>query len=347
MASGVAADRVQRPDLAKHDSSVLDLAFVMDCTSSMGSYINQARDNIRTIVEQIVAKETSDVRLALVEYRDHPPQDQTFVTRPHDFTGSVSTMKGWLENCSAKGGGDRPEAVADGLHDLLKLSWRDKSTKICVFIADAPPHGLSRSGDSFPNGCPASIDPMVVTRQLAEKGVTIYMVGCEPSISPYKDFFTAVAYLTGGQYVPLRGAHLLTQVIIGGAQEELSLDQWIADVEAEVVQELREHGGDLDDDAEERVSRSVHAKLKSKGANVRQLHLNKAALKEAPLSAQHLSKCEDMSAVQSLFKPAAAAPALSLGRGSTPDVYSTEEREIELEQAKRMVKKSVWRNKAK
>jgi len=33
-------------------------------------------------------------------------------------------------------GGDLPEAVADGLHDALKLSWREKSTKICVLISD-------------------------------------------------------------------------------------------------------------------------------------------------------------------------------------------------------------------
>ena len=45
-------------------------------------------------------------------------------------------MKKWLENCSAEGGGDLPEAVADGLHDALKLSWREKSTKICVLISD-------------------------------------------------------------------------------------------------------------------------------------------------------------------------------------------------------------------
>ena len=48
--------------------------------------------------------------------------------------------------------GDIPEAVADGLHDALKLSWREEATKICVLIADAPPHGLILSGDSFPDG---------------------------------------------------------------------------------------------------------------------------------------------------------------------------------------------------
>ncbi len=58
------------------------------------------------------------------------------MTRTHDFTESVKEMKKWLENCSAVGGGDEPEAVADGLQDALKLSWRQKSTKICVLIAD-------------------------------------------------------------------------------------------------------------------------------------------------------------------------------------------------------------------
>ena len=52
--------------------------------------------NIRTIVEEIVAAEKADVRLALVEYRDHPPQDSSFVTSVHDFTPSVKTMKGSL-----------------------------------------------------------------------------------------------------------------------------------------------------------------------------------------------------------------------------------------------------------
>ena len=193
----VEIEKVEQPKLAKHDSKCLDLAFAMDCTGSMGSYINSARDNIRKIVEEIVASEKSDVRLALVEYRDHPPQDESFVTRTHDFTGSAKTMKGWLGNCSADGGGDTPEAVADALHDILKLSWRQEATKICVCISDAPPHGLGCGGDAFPNGCPAGIDPMTVAHQLAEKGITIYMVGCEPSISPYKEFFMAVAYITG------------------------------------------------------------------------------------------------------------------------------------------------------
>jgi hypothetical protein len=72
-------------------------------------------------------------------------------------------MKEWLEGCSAEGGGDLPEAVADGLDEALKLSWREVSTKIVVLISDAPPHGLT-PGDSFPNGCPNNIDPLKVRK---------------------------------------------------------------------------------------------------------------------------------------------------------------------------------------
>ena len=61
-----------------------------------------------------MASEKSDVRLALVEYRDHEPQETTFVTRSHDFTASVKQMKEWLNNCQAVGGGDAPEDVFSG-----------------------------------------------------------------------------------------------------------------------------------------------------------------------------------------------------------------------------------------
>lgn len=46
--------------------------------------------------------------------------------------------------------------VAAGLNALLKLSWRQHATKIVVFIADAPPHGIEESGDDYPNGDPSN-----------------------------------------------------------------------------------------------------------------------------------------------------------------------------------------------
>jgi hypothetical protein len=107
------------------------------------------------------------------------------VTRVHSFTNTVSEMKGWLDQCSAQGGGDGPEAVADALHDTLNLPWRLDASKICILIADAPPHGLVKEGDGFPNGCPAGHDPLAIVRKMAEKSITLYTVGVEPPIGKF------------------------------------------------------------------------------------------------------------------------------------------------------------------
>ncbi|XP_006816760.1 uncharacterized protein LOC102807614 [Saccoglossus kowalevskii] len=242
-------DFVPQPLLKQHDASVLDLAFVMDCTGSMGSWINEARKNIQSIVDEIVAKEMSDIRLALVEYRDHPPQESTFVTRVLDFTPSLKDMQKQMDNMKANGGGDGPEAVADGLHEALNLNWRPLATKVCVLIADAPPHGLRDSGDGFPKGCPAGHDPMKIARQMAEQNITLYSVVCGSYAEGFKDFFMAIAHVTGGQYVSLKDAKLLSKVIIGGAREEMSLQQLLEEVNHEVINEYYARGGRVDEDA--------------------------------------------------------------------------------------------------
>ena len=83
------------------------------------------------------------------------------------------------------------------------LSWRKNSVKIAILIADAPPHGLGAAGDSWPTGDPSGYDPIECVRLLAENGITLYTIGCEPEAFEYRDFFMALAFKTGGQYIPL------------------------------------------------------------------------------------------------------------------------------------------------
>ncbi|OWF47448.1 ariadne-like RING finger protein R811 [Mizuhopecten yessoensis] len=270
-------------------------------------------------------------------------------------------MKSWLDGCSAQGGGDCPEAVADALHDMLKLSWRENATKICVLISDAPPHGLSPNGDGFPNGCPVGLDPMDIVRELAAKGITLYSVGCEPAINQYKEFFTAIAYLTGGQYIPLRGAKALTQVIIGGAQEEISLERWMAEVDEEVQREIAV-GNQINDDE---MTRRVQAKMNSKGIRGKKLQRNNLDLEAASASSKQLAGFTNMADVRSNFKetsvldsrggaafPAsvrmapmamAAPPVMETRETTNMDSWNTVESSISYDQASRMVQKSKSR----
>ena len=89
----------------------LDLVFTMDVTGSMGSYINAAKKNIQAIARRLVQEEGYSVRFGLVAYRDHPPQDMTFVSKSFAFTPSVDKMAENLATLHAQGGGDGPEAV--------------------------------------------------------------------------------------------------------------------------------------------------------------------------------------------------------------------------------------------
>ena len=59
--------------MEKKGTPELDLVFVCDCTSSMGMYIQSAKDNITSIIEEIQASEQRDVQFALICYRVRRP----------------------------------------------------------------------------------------------------------------------------------------------------------------------------------------------------------------------------------------------------------------------------------
>lgn len=302
--------------IAKKGDAMLDLAFAMDCTASMDPYIIEARDNIIQIVNEIVESENCDVRLALVEYRDHPPADDSFITKKHDFTDSAGTMKAWLRECSAAGGGDIPEAVADALNELVSLSWRKEATKICVFITDAPPHGLGAYRDKFPEGCPIGLDPMEISRKLAAKGISVYVAGCEPSILAYKDFYLAVAHITGGQYVPLEEAQGLVKIIVYGSREEMSLKKFESEVEKE-INTLKMSGRKV---TEDELTTVLHERWKTRGEQTKQLTLNQRGLATAKSSAtaMDITKME-FDAVKTLYKTTTPSSRKARGSAEEPD----------------------------
>lgn len=219
-------------------SKSLDLVFVMDCTGSMGSYIDSAKQSIQDIVRKIILHEKNNVRFGLIAYRDHPPQDSTYVTKIFDFTDSLDTMQINLNGLSAQGGGDGPEALTAGLHAAYNLPWREKAAKIVIVITDAPPHGIGESGDGFPNGDPDGHDPLQIARNMAQREIVIYAVGCEPALSNYvnaRAFMVALAEITQGQAINLANSSLLGQVILGGSLEEIGLQTLSAQYESEMA----------------------------------------------------------------------------------------------------------------
>lgn len=59
---------------------------------------------MRKIIEDLIRSEKCLLNVALILYRDHPPQDSTFVTQVHDFTDDAEEAKQSIDKASASGG---------------------------------------------------------------------------------------------------------------------------------------------------------------------------------------------------------------------------------------------------
>jgi hypothetical protein len=127
------------------------LVFIQDCTGSQGSYISSATKNIEEICAHIFEsgklQSHEDLRVGLVAFRDHPPQDHTYITKNFGFSSDISQVHRDLSGLYASGGGDGPEAITAAMAEALNMDWREYASKMVVLIADAPPHGIGEYGD--------------------------------------------------------------------------------------------------------------------------------------------------------------------------------------------------------
>ena len=78
----------------------------------------------------------------------------------HRLTTHAPNTQAYVDTMAAVGGGDGPEAVADALYEVLRMEFRPNAAKVCVLIADAPPHGLGEACDGFPQGACAHPIPV-------------------------------------------------------------------------------------------------------------------------------------------------------------------------------------------
>jgi Mg-chelatase subunit ChlD len=177
--------------------NALDLAFIVDTTGSMGGLIKAAQQQMITMVNQLLSAAEVEMRLGVVEYRDHPPQD-TLIFRVYDFTSNLDQAQKAINKLKADGGGDGPESVLDGvLAACQKLEWRPHARRIAVLVGDAPPHGIGAGGDGFPQGCPCGQTIESVTAAAEEARITLYALGLTNSVT---DSFTKLSNMTGGEF---------------------------------------------------------------------------------------------------------------------------------------------------
>jgi hypothetical protein len=209
-----------------------DIAFIVDTTSSMGSFINEARREMRDTLQKLAELKNVAMRVAIVEYRDHPPEDQSFVYRAHDFTSDLDETQKRIHELHPNGGGDWPEAVLDGvMAACTDLSWRDHSRRIAVLIGDAPPHGYCGRSSRWPDGCPCGETIESATSLVEESCIRLFSVPLydEPYV---RSSFKQLALLTGGGSFPVGGRGKAMDEIRKIVEEEfgnIPLDEKVLD----------------------------------------------------------------------------------------------------------------------
>ena len=214
----------------------VDVAFVVDCTSSMAIWIQAVKDKVLDVVAGIKREnDVGEVRVAFVGYRDYFDAER-FVTV--DFTQDVAAFRQEIQHVTAVGGGDIPEDMAGGLHKALQLTWKAR-TRSLILIADAPCHGREFhpfEEDARNAEVQETYEPAVVLPQLRAAHVDLVFAKITKGTDQMLDRFRL--------YYDRREEGRAMRVIVLGHSVEAFLPQIVATV-TDSITRTRSGGGGM------------------------------------------------------------------------------------------------------
>ncbi|KAL4477124.1 hypothetical protein ABPG72_008858 [Tetrahymena utriculariae] len=177
-----------------------DLAFVLDCTGSMGSWIQRCKTQIINILNTLKQQfSNSTFRAGFVAYRDHC--DTNRIEKFPFISSKYENLENFIGKLVATGGGDGPEDLAGGLFTAIhELSWISK-TKNLFIIADAPCHGKKyhSTSDDYPEGCPKGINIEGLIETLAKRNIELSVLDINTSTNLMFSIFQDIYKKTCGK----------------------------------------------------------------------------------------------------------------------------------------------------
>lgn len=153
----------------------LDVVFIFDATSSMAQFLRQVKIKIINLGMTFKTLVPA-TRIGLVAYRD---RGDDFVTKTYPLTHRTRQLQQFLKGIDPVGGGDREEAVDEGLRVAInEFNWDTGSKKIILLIGDAPPHPqemqkakeLVEKFRNRMNGMVAALDTSTQNNTASEQG---------------------------------------------------------------------------------------------------------------------------------------------------------------------------------
>ncbi len=118
----------------------LDIAFVVDATGSMSDELRYLKTELNDVIDKAAATHPEiTIRTSAVFYRD---KGDEYVSRVSSFDDEATNTIHFIQQQSAGGGGDYPEAVDEALDKAIHtLQWsKSAKNRLLFLLLDAPPH---------------------------------------------------------------------------------------------------------------------------------------------------------------------------------------------------------------
>ena len=155
----------------------LDLMVIMDLTGSMNIWLNEVKENIKNIIEEIIENNPgSKIRVSFVGYRDfiEPKAPRTYYSK--EFTENINEINEYINSLNCAGGWDIPEDIVGALKHALNMKWESEA-KYAILVCDAPCHGKQYHDifyDKFEKGDPEGTTLEYIMEQFRLKDITFY-----------------------------------------------------------------------------------------------------------------------------------------------------------------------------
>lgn len=215
----------------KSTTGTADIVFVIDITGSMGSKIDEVKNNIDGFINKI-SENGVDVNMGLVTYGDVNTSQGGDPVIKTAMTSDLNQFKEYIDSITLTGGGDYYESGLEGIADVtngaLSYDFRSDSAKQIILVTDAPVHDNSTDTDGGDGLSNFDIDD--VADDIRSKGIKLTVVSSNSSDT--KTQLQRLYEPTGGEYIDINSdfqeqlsSYASTIVVDAGSSEEINTDE--------------------------------------------------------------------------------------------------------------------------
>lgn len=160
----------------------LDVIITFDSTSSMSAAIVDLKQKLLRISTKLIEL-VPNARVSLCTYRDH---GDLYVVKGIALTNKIPKLLYFMQETVARGGGDAPEAVLEGLQwarEQNRKTFERRARTVIIVFGDAPPHAHTIK------------DCLALAQDFRRKGgvISTVTIGSRPLVE-----FSEIAHAGGG-----------------------------------------------------------------------------------------------------------------------------------------------------